>query len=91
MVVLAEADLAVFLMRFLKLPDEEWQPIEDYLKSGKPVRGLRTANYSFKYTKDHPPAAWNDDFGRRALSTPYCTHLRSSALMSFVALAKNGL
>ena len=35
-----DADLAIFFMRFLKLPDEEWQPIEDYLKSGKPVIGL---------------------------------------------------
>ena len=34
---LADADLAIFFMRFLKLPDNEWQPIEDYLKSGKPV------------------------------------------------------
>ena len=38
-------------MRFLKLPDKEWQPIEDYLKSGKPVIGLRTANHSFKYAE----------------------------------------
>ena len=35
---LGDADLAVFFMRFLKLPDQEWQPIEDYLKSGKPVQ-----------------------------------------------------
>ena len=33
---LADADVAIFFMRFLKLPDEEWQPIEDYLNSGKP-------------------------------------------------------
>ena len=38
---LADADLAIFFMRFLKLPDKEWQPIEDYLKSGKPVIGLQ--------------------------------------------------
>ena len=43
---LADADLAIFFMRFLKLPDQEWQPIEDYLKSGKPVIGLRTATQS---------------------------------------------
>jgi type 1 glutamine amidotransferase len=71
---LADADVAIFFMRFLKLPDKEWQPIEDYLKSGKPVIGLRTANHSFKYAADHPRAAWNDDFGRRALGTPYIVH-----------------
>ncbi len=72
--VLADADVAIFFMRFLNLPDKEWQPIEDYLKSGKPVIGLRTANHSFKYPPDHPRFAWNDDFGRRALGTPYIVH-----------------
>jgi type 1 glutamine amidotransferase len=72
--VLKDADLAIFFMRFLKLPDKEWAPIEAYLKSGKPVIGLRTANHSFKYAKDHPRFKWNDDFGRRALGTPYIVH-----------------
>lgn len=71
---LNEADVAIFFTRFLKLPDEEWKPIEDYLKSGKPVIGLRTANHAFKYPKDHPRYDWNDDFGRRALGTPYIVH-----------------
>jgi len=71
---LAKADVAIFFMRFLKLPDPEWQPIENYLKSGKPVIGLRTANHSFKYPKEHPRFAWNDGFGRRALGTPYIVH-----------------
>jgi type 1 glutamine amidotransferase len=75
--VLAEADLVMFFMRFLKLPDEEWQPIEDYLESGKPVIGLRTANHSFKYPKEHPRFEWNDGFGRRALGTPYIVHQSS--------------
>ena len=72
--VLKDADLVIFFMRFLKLPDKEWAPIEDYLKTGKPVIGLRTANHSFKYARDHPRFSWNDDFGRRALGTPYVVH-----------------
>ena len=71
---LTDADVAIFFMRFLKLPDSEWQHIENYLKAGKPVIGLRTANHSFKYAKDHPRFDWNDDFGRRALGTPYIVH-----------------
>ncbi|MEM7144264.1 MAG: ThuA domain-containing protein [Verrucomicrobiota bacterium] len=71
---LADADVAIFFMRFLKLPDDEWQHIEDYLKSGKPIIGLRTTNHSFKYPNDHPRVAWNHDFGRRALGTPYVVH-----------------
>ena len=71
---LKDADLAIFFMRFLTLPDDEWQPIEDYLKSGKPVIGLRTASHAFNYKPDHPRFNWNDDFGRRVLGTPYVVH-----------------
>lgn len=79
---LADADVAIFFMRFLQLPDKEWQPIEDYLKSGKPVIGLRTASHSFKYPQDHPRFAWNDDFGRRAMGTPYIVHQASATKIS---------
>lgn len=82
--VLKDADLAIFFMRFLKLPDDEWQPIEDYLKSGKPVIGLRTANHSFKYPSGHPRFEWNDGFGRRVLGTPYVVHQTSETDISVV-------
>lgn len=82
---LAEADLAIFFMRFLKLPDKEWQPIEDYLKSGKPVIGLRTAGHSFKYPKNHPRFEWNDSFGRRVLGSPYVVHQSSETKIKVVA------
>lgn len=75
--VLKEADVVIFFSRFMKLPDEEWLPIEDYLKSGRPVIGLRTANHSFKYPNGHPRFEWNDDFGRRALGSPYVVHQSS--------------
>lgn len=81
---LADADLAIFFMRFLKLPDEEWQVIEDYIKSGKPVIGLRTANHSFKYDKNHPRSIWNDGFGRRVLGTPYIVHQSGTTQISVV-------
>ena len=82
--ILADADLVIFFMRFLKLPDSEWQPIEDYLKSGKPMIGLRTANHSFKYPAGHKRFSWNDDFGRRALGTPYIVHQSSTTEISVV-------
>lgn len=85
---LADADLAIFFMRFLNLPDEEWQPIEDYLKSGKSLIGLRTANHSFKYPKDHPRFPWNDGFGRRALGTPYVVHQTSETQVSVIEEAQ---
>jgi len=81
---LDDADAAIFFMRFLKLPDEEWQPIEDYIKAGKPVIGLRTANHSFKYPKGHKRFEWNDGFGRRVLGTPYIVHQQGLTDISVV-------
>ncbi len=75
---LENADVVIFFSRFMQLPDEEWRIVEDYLKSGKAVIGLRTANHSFKYGKDHPRYDWNVDFGRRALGTPYIVHQSSA-------------
>lgn len=85
---LRDADVAVFFVRFLQLPDREWQPIEDYLKSGKPVIGLRTASHAFKYPKDHPRYPWNDGFGRRALGTPYIVHQTGTTQVSVIAKYK---
>lgn len=81
---LDDADVAIFFMRFLKLPDEEWAPIERYIKAGKPVIGLRTANHSFKYPKDHPRYDWNEGFGRRVLGTPYIVHQQGVTQISVV-------
>ena len=81
---LRDADLAIFYMRFLNLLDEEWKPIEDYLKSGKPVIGLRTANHSFKYPTGHKRHEWNDGFGRRVLGTPYVVHQSNDTKVSVV-------
>ena len=81
---LDDADTAIFLMRFLKLPDAEWAPIERYLKAGKPVIGLRTATHSFKYAKNHPRFEWNDGFGRRAMGTPYVVHQQGTTEISVI-------
>jgi hypothetical protein len=85
---LVDADLAIFFMRFLKLPDSEWQPIEDYIKSGRPAIGLRTACHSFKYPSDHPRFSWNDDFGRRVLGTPYIVHQSSPTKIRVIEEAR---
>ena len=81
---LEHADVAIFFSRFMQLPDDEWQIVENYLKSGKPVLGLRTANHSFRYGKNHPRYDWNVDFGRRALGTPYIVHQSSATNIKVV-------
>jgi type 1 glutamine amidotransferase len=45
---LAKADLVIFFTRLLTLPPEQEQHIVNYLDSGKPIIGLRTANHGFR-------------------------------------------
>lgn len=72
--VLKEADIAIFFLRFLTLPDSQLQMIDDYLKSGKPVVGFRTSSHAFIYPKGHKNESWNDGFGIHALGSKYFMH-----------------
>ena len=66
---LKEADLAVFFLRWRRLPADQLKYIDDYLKSGKPVMGFRTSTHSFNYPKGDPLEIWNA-FGERAFGSP---------------------
>ena len=46
---LQSADLMVIFTRFRELPDEQMVFIDNYLKAGKPVIGMRTATHAFNY------------------------------------------
>jgi type 1 glutamine amidotransferase len=66
---LKDADLAVFFLRWRRLPAEQVAYIDEYLKSGKPVMGFRTATHSFNYPEGHALRSWNA-FGERAFGAP---------------------
>lgn len=66
---LKDADLAVFYLRWRRLPEDQVKYIDDYLKSGKPVMGFRTSTHAFNYPKGHPLERWNA-FGEFALGAP---------------------
>ena len=66
---LEDADLAVFFLRWRRLPAEQVKYIEDYLKTGKPLIGFRTSTHAFNYPKGHPLERWNA-FGEFALNAP---------------------
>ncbi len=55
---LASADLAVVFLRFQHLPAEQMRHVDEYLKRGGPVVGLRTATHAFSGTKE-PYAKYN--------------------------------
>ena len=56
---LKTADLMVVFTRFRVLPDDQMKPIADYLDSGRPVIGVRTATHAFGSfsAATHPPGA----------------------------------
>lgn len=66
---LKDADLAVFFLRWRRLPEAQVKHIDDYLKSGKPVVGFRTSTHAFNYPAGHPLEKWNA-FGEFALGSP---------------------
>jgi type 1 glutamine amidotransferase len=49
---LDSADLAVFFIRRMTLPEAELDRIRKYVDSGKPIIGLRTASHSFQNWKN---------------------------------------
>ena len=53
----------VIFTRFLNLPDDQMQHIVDYLASGKPVIGLRTATHAFNIPKDRRFAKYSYNSG----------------------------
>jgi len=66
---LKQADLAVFFLRWRRLPAEQVKHIEDYLKSGKPLVGFRTSTHAFNYPKGHELEKWNA-FAQLAFNAP---------------------
>lgn len=70
---LAQADLAVFYLRFRTLPEEQLAHLQKYLDSGKPVAGFRTSTHSFNYAAGDALEKWNR-FGAEVLGAPWIKH-----------------
>lgn len=66
---LNEADLAIFFLRWRRLPPDQLAFIDAYLKSGKPVMGFRTSTHAFNFPEGHASRIWNA-FGERAFGSP---------------------
>ncbi|MGE0887119.1 MAG: ThuA domain-containing protein [Blastocatellales bacterium] len=56
---LSNADVAVFFLRWRRLPAEQIEHIRKYLNSGRPVVAFRTTTHAFNYPKGHPLEVWN--------------------------------
>ena len=80
---LDSADLCVVNLRFRELPDAQMKHFVDYVNSGKPIIGLRTATHSFNYSKNkQSPYAkysynskeWPGGFGQQVLGETWVNH-----------------
>lgn len=80
---LAGADLMILFTRFRELPDEQMRHIDDYVHSGRPVIGLRTATHAFRYREgsasrfrhyDFRSQTWEGGFGRQVLGETWISH-----------------
>ncbi len=76
---LDSADLMVILTRFRDLPDDQMKHIVDYVESGKPIVGIRTATHAFqlKSSPTYAKYSWNSPdggFGRMVLGETWIKH-----------------
>ena len=78
---LEKADLMVLFTRFRDLPDEQMKHIADYVESGRPVIGMRTATHAFdpspgrKYQRyGWKSKEWDGGFGRQVLGETWIDH-----------------
>ncbi|MBM4002099.1 MAG: ThuA domain-containing protein [Planctomycetes bacterium] len=78
---LKNADLMIIFTRFRDLPDEQMKHVVDYIESGRPVIGLRTATHAFNLSsgRAYPTYSWNHGeskggFGRVILGETWISH-----------------
>ncbi|MEM8954279.1 MAG: hypothetical protein AAGD22_09025 [Verrucomicrobiota bacterium] len=82
---LDDADLMIIGSRFRNPPAEDMKHIDDFVHSGKPIMGLRTATHAFNFGKktDHPYAHydwksddenWTGGFGQTVLGETWAGH-----------------
>lgn len=79
---LKDADLLVLFVRMRNLPDEQMKHVVDYVESGKPVVGFRTATHAFElssktYAKYHwtsKEKGYEKGFGKQVLGETWVNH-----------------
>jgi hypothetical protein len=78
---LKNADLMIIFTRMRDLPDEQMKYIVDYIESGRPIIGLRTATHAFDIKRSTTYARynwqskeWDGGFGRQILGETWISH-----------------
>jgi hypothetical protein len=77
---LRTADLMVIFTRFRNLPDDQMKYVVDYVESGRPIVGMRTATHAFnlknsKYQRySWQNKDWPGGFGKQVLGETWVSH-----------------
>jgi len=80
---LTTADLLIIFTRFRDLPDDQMEHLVEYIESGRPIIGLRTATHAFniKKGKKYEKYSWASSdkdypqgFGRQVLGETWISH-----------------
>ena len=80
---LQTADLLILFTRFRHLPDAQMKYLADYIESGKPIIGMRTATHAFngikspeyaKYNYNSSVKGYEQGFGRQVLGETWISH-----------------
>ena len=77
---LRSADLMIIATRFRNLPDDQMKEVVDYVESGRPIIGMRTATHAFNLkSPTYATYSWNSKagkggFGRRVLGETWVNH-----------------
>lgn len=82
---LEDADVMLLALRFRDLPDQQMKYIDNFLKAGKPVIGLRTSTHAFNFSKDSKSSykyygyntkdgVWEGGFGKLVLGETWINH-----------------
>ena len=72
----------IIATRFRDLPDDQMKEIVDYVESGRPIIGMRTATHAFnikdgkrKYARySFNSKEWDGGFGRQVLGETWISH-----------------
>jgi hypothetical protein len=94
---LQSADLMILDTRFRNLPDEQMKHFVDYVETGKPIIGLRTATHPFNIPKgqtyskySYNSKEWDGGFGRQILGETWVNHHGSHGKQSTRGLIAPG-
>jgi len=75
------ADLIIMSLRFRNLPDADMEFFDNYLKSGRPIIGLRTSTHAFRMSKESKfnnysfnSKEWKGGFGQQILGDTWINH-----------------